>query len=440
MRFVDSTIVLIVSHSVGLVVTFLVSVLVSRILGAEGKGVFSLMLGLATILFGISNLGLGTASQYFISRDPKSARSHYGNILFFPLILAILVLGGFAATFPIWQESLNGMELHQLMPVFAMLPLMLVFEGSCQFLVVLSRIRLRTIAIFVHSAVLLATAATFLGLGVQATGVSYSYALAWLVGGVVAVIAVVGGIGMPHRPSFALLRDTLRYSIWIWLANLIKGVFLRADFLFMYSLRGAADAGVYSVALALTSGMTIAFQAVVTIFHPRTSAKTDQEAAETTPRYYRGMLILMLAVGLLTAALSHPLLLIFGRDFLRGQTAMLILIAGLAVSGLNVILITHILGRGKSHVMTAVTILTLAVSAALNLTLIPVLGMNGAALATVGAYVLENLVLTFLYRSVGNGRIGALYTFSMADFRFMSQETKAAISRLSSHVPGKRRS
>lgn len=439
MRFVDSTIVLIVSHSVGLVVTFLVSVLVSRTLGAEGKGVFSLMLGLATILFGISNLGLGTASQYFISREPGSARSHFGNILFFPLTMAALVLAGFAATFPIWQESLSGLELRQLWPVFAMLPFMLVFEASCQFLVVLSRIRLRTVAILIHSAVLLVTAAALLSFGVQAGGVSYSYAFAWLAGGVIAVIAVVGAIGLPYRPSLALLRTTLRYSVWIWLSNLIKGVFLRADFLFMYSLRGAADAGVYSVALALTSGMTIAFQAVVTIFHPRTSAKTDAEAADTTPLYYRGMLLLMVGVGLLTAALSHPLLLIFGADFLRGQTPMLILIVGLAISGLNVILITHILGRGKSHVMTGVTVFTLLASASLNYTLIPRLGMNGAALATVGAYILENIVLIILYRHVGHGRVHDLYDFSRADIRFMSHEAKAALSRLKSHVPGARR-
>lgn len=438
MRFVDSTIVLIISHSAGLVVTFVVSVLVSRILGAEGKGVFSLMLGLATILFGISNLGLGTASQYFISREPDSAKSHYGNILFFPLTMAAIVVAGFAATFPIWQDSLNGLELHQLWPVFVMLPFMLVFEASCQFLVVLSRIRLRTVAILTHSAVLLVAAAALLSFGVRAGGVSYSYALAWLAGGAIAVTAVVGAIGWPRRPSFALLKSTLRYSVWIWLANLIKGVFLRADFLFMYSLRGAADAGVYSVALALTSGMTIAFQAVVTIFHPRTSAKTDAEASDTTPLYYRGMLMLMLAVGLLTAALSHPLLLIFGDDFLRGQTPMLILIAGLAISGLNVILITHFLGRGKSHVMTGVTVFTLLTSAVLNYTLIPLLGMKGAAFATVGAYMLENCVLTLLYRYVGHGRVSALYAFSIADLRFMSQEAKAAIGRLSAHVPGAR--
>lgn len=435
MRFVDSTIVLIVTHSVGLVVTFVVSVLVSRVLGAHGKGVFSLMLGLATILFGISNLGLGTASQYFISREPGTARPHFGNILFFPLITAMIAVAGFVVTFPVWQESLGGLQLRDFLPVFAMLPLMLVFEASCQLLVVLSRIRVRSLAVIAHAAVLLAAAAVLLIAGYQAGGVSYSYALAWLVGGIIAVSAVWRGIGPPLAPSLALLRTTFRYSGWIWLANLIKGVFLRADFLFMYSMRGAADAGVYSVSLALTSGMTIAFQAVVTIFHPRTSSKTDAEATATTPLYYRGMLFLMLAVGVLTAALSHPLLFLFGPDFLRGQVPMLILIVGLAVSGMNAILITHVLGRGKSHVLTAVTVLTLLTSAALNYVMIPVFGLNGAAFATLGTYVVENLVLTILYKKLAHGSIGALYAFSIADFRFMFREASSAVSRLKAHVP-----
>ena len=168
LRFIDSTVILVVTQSFSLVIGFVVSVIVSRTLGPEGKGVFSLLLGLGTILFGISNLGLGYASQYFISRNPETARTHFANVLFFPLAAAVLVIGGFYVGFPSWRSQHDGIQWTELIPVVVMLPLMLVFEGCCQLLVALNQIVLRGIAAFFQSGVALLAAIALILAGASA--------------------------------------------------------------------------------------------------------------------------------------------------------------------------------------------------------------------------------------------------------------------------------
>ncbi len=430
MRFIDSTLVLLTTHSIGLVITFLVSVMVSRTLGPSGKGTFSLLLGLATILFGISNLGMGFASQYFISRDRQSANLYFSNAMWFPLFAAIITVALFVGTYPLWQSQLQDLQVTDLLPVFAMLPLMLIFESQCQILVVLSEIKRRSVAILTQGAVLLVGAGILLFLGAGPITASYSYAMGWLCGGIVTFCAVTSVVGRPRRPSLSLFKVTMRYGVWVWLANMIKGVFLRTDFLILYSLRSAGEAGIYSVALALTSGLTVAFQAVVTVFHPKTSAMSDRDAIATTPKYYKGMMLLMIGFGAITAILAYPLLSIFGDEFLRGHIPMLILVVAIGVSGVNAILTVHMLGRGKPYVMTIMALVTLATAISLNRILVPDFGILGAASATLGVYLIENVVLTVIYKKAFGGDVIELYRPRREDIRSIVGELRSALGRL----------
>lgn len=430
LRFVDSTVILVITQSFGLLIGFVVSVLVSRLLGPEGKGIFSLLFGLATILFGISNLGLGYASQYFISRKPETFRAHFGNVLVFPLIAAVLVITSFCMTFPFWQPRLEGLSLTDLLPVFVMLPLMLIYEACCQLLVVLKRIGKRSVAVMSQGGVSLLSAIALLVGGASAVGVSFSYVFGWLLGGILAFLFVIRTGGFPSRPTLTLLRETVNYSAGIWFAGLVKGLFTRADFLFLYSLRSAAEAGIYSVAAALTSGIIITMHAVLTMFYPRTSAMTTDEANRTTPFYYRQMQIVMFAAALVTLVASHPMLLVFGRAFSGGAVPMIALIVAMAVGGLNGILYHHLLGRGKARMMSVITMTTLLQSVLLNSMLVPKFGMIGAAIATLGALIGENLILTVIFCSLSGFSVRSLYAFRRDDFRILVHEASAAMARL----------
>lgn len=434
MRFVESTITLIFTQSLGLAVGFIVSIIVSRAFGPEGKGAFSLVLSLATILFGFSNLGLGFASQYFLGRRPSAIRGLFGNLLFYPVLASAVVVSGFVLGFPIWQQSFKGLTLVDLWPAFMMLPLMLVFEASCQLLVSLHQIGERTIAVITQSSLVLIVISILINAEATATDATYAYAFGWLVGGGLAVAFVIRLGGTPSRPSLKLFSETFRYSAWVYLANFTRELFLRVDFFVLYMIRTPSEAGIYSVALSLTSGLTIIMTSVQATFFPKTSTQSDAEAYASTPFYYRQMILVMFAASLAMVLAARPLLTVFGSEFLAGIVPMIILLAGMAVKGLNAVLSLHILGRGKPRVHMLVTSSTLVVSVLLNLWLVPEMGMNGAALATLASFTMENGVLVALYGLMSKRSVAPLFALSRTDLTALRAELVRLSRRLFSQA------
>ena len=105
--------------------------------------------------------------------------------------------------------------------------------------------------------------------------------------------------------------------------------------------------GVYSVAAGLTMPLIIVPYAVQTVFFPRASAQSDEDANRSTPFYFRQLVLVMTSLAIVAALLSHPVLLLFGGSFVAGQVPMLILLVATILRGTGGILSVHVLGRGR---------------------------------------------------------------------------------------------
>lgn len=128
-----------------------------------------------------------------------------------------------------------------------------------------------------------------------------------------------------------------------------------------------------------------------------------------------------LAVGLTVLAAGRPLLSLFGSAFVSGYMLMVILFAGsLAKSlvGPGEVLLTM---AGKQKLCVLLYIGALAINIGLNVTLIPLLGLAGAATATAGAMVAEALLLhVAVRRSLG------IVLFAFADPLALLDERKVS--------------
>jgi O-antigen/teichoic acid export membrane protein len=105
-----------------------------------------------------------------------------------------------------------------------------------------------------------------------------------------------------------------------------------------------------------------------------------------------------LAVGLGVLALGHVLLSLFGPAFTAGHGLMAILFAGIlakALVGPGEVLLTM---SGEQRLCAVVYAVALAANIGLNVTLIPLFGVTGAAIATASAMVLEAMLLHLAVR------------------------------------------
>jgi O-antigen/teichoic acid export membrane protein len=432
LRFFDSTVALLVSQILSLLAAFAINLAISRTLGDTGKGLVTLLVYIPSVLFSISHLGMGAASQYFISRNDGSPRAHLSNALVFPLMASVLVIGAFCIGYEIWKPLVNNLPLSTMVVALIAVPLMIIYELCSQQLVAHGRIMQKSVSDVAQTyAALIAIIIVLLLPGRSAQRVFAGYVFGWSIGAALNLYYSTRIVGLPTTPSWKLFTKSFRYGVWIYVNSIVTYLLTRADFFILVALQSSIGlGGVYSVAAGLTMPLIMVPYAVQTVFFPRASAQSDEDANRSTPFYFRQLVLVMTSLAVLAALLSHPVLLLFGGSFVAGQVPMLILLVATILKGTGGILSVHVLGRGRSGVMTSVTAMTLAVALLLNYLLIPPLGMIGAALATAGAYAAQNVLLVFMFRTVARGDIRQLFKFSRNDIITLWGEGKAFLSRL----------
>jgi len=360
---------------------------------------------------------MSAAAQFLVSRKEGQVQTHFSNMLIFPMLFAVLLVVVFLMTFPLWQPHLQDMPSQRLLPCLIILPLLLLFESGGPFLVVLNKVKERNLAVLLRSYITL-FAAALLYLFVPDCSIDtmlWAYILGYFIAAAYVTTRIILQVGLPLAISLTQFWRAFKFGVWVYLSRIGRQLFALAGFFFVVAIDNIADAGVYSVAAALTTPMMNIPFAVQTILFPKTSAQTDQQAIRSTPLYYRQVMIVMAAIALPIAIFSQPILLLFGEAFTAGQTALIILLVTAILSGANGILVTHILGRGKPVYPTLVTVSGLALIIALSVWLVPLHGMTGAALATALSQVAMSLALLLCYKLVTGGSISSLFAFQWSD-------------------------
>jgi O-antigen/teichoic acid export membrane protein len=215
--------------------------------------------------------------------------------------------------------------------------------------------------------------------------------------------AFVGGVmllrGLPDlgvrffaagdRPRVAALLARGRRLVLFTLLGL---VLYNVDLLILRYLRGEADAGRYAAAYVL-----ISFCANLMIAYSHTvlpsMAREPTPTAATASTYRTGLVVAWLvtmpiAIG---GALLAPLLieLLFGRAYGDGATALQVLVLSVPVAALREMSVAALIARHREPALLRVNVAAAVVNVSLNLALIPMFGLAGAAWATVVSEVVR---------------------------------------------------
>jgi lipopolysaccharide exporter len=189
------------------------------------------------------------------------------------------------------------------------------------------------------------------------------------------------------RPTRAAVMALLRLSVPLGLGAIAVAVYYRINSILVYQISGSDEAGYYAAAQKLIDQVQIVPIAIVGALFPLIS-----EAAHTNPERLRRFvasgweILLGLALPIVTIviAVAHPLAgLLFGDEF-RGPTGTVLMIvwpvvvaiflgylAGALVPAINLL-----------RIWTVIVFAGALLSVVLNLILIPPLGADGAAIAT----------------------------------------------------------
>lgn len=221
----------------------------------------------------------------------------------------------------------------------------------------------------------------------------------------------------------------LAFGVRGQVGNVFAFLGARLDLLLVPALLDLRAAGIYVIAVRSSDVIGQVATAAASFVFPRVADRTAGAATLLTERATRATLIVVAASALALGLAAEPVLRIaFGAVYAEGTTALLILLVAALPLALGRILAADLKGRGRPGLVSWSSLLMVVATVVLDLALIPVLGIEGAALASLIAYAAGAVALMMAFRSVGGGRLTALVP-RPADVRDMAALATRTLSR-----------
>ncbi|MDI6720412.1 MAG: flippase, partial [Methanomicrobiales archaeon] len=235
---------------------------------------------------------------------------------------------------------------------------------------------------------------------VQILAVFLGYGLAGLAGGFIAGVIVGGAINFRFldlrlaRFDLGHLKSLFSFSFWSFLAASGTLVYTYSDTILIGYFLGNADVGIYRTAFQLTSIATFTTIALQTVLFPKISGwGTDGNLriVETAmARSFSYALILAIPVAVGGWLLGDRLLFyLYGEPFVTGAPALAVLLAVQIVNVFMYLLTSSISALDQPRESFKVTAAAATANILINIALIPLVGIVGAAIATLATMLLN---------------------------------------------------
>lgn len=393
-----------ISFSASLIIQLLsvvTGILLARNLGPSGKGELAAAMvwaGLVTMVF---ELGLFDGVTFYAGRLDGRERQLFATSLYVSVALALLAaLAGYyllgAVLAHAGTEALAAARLYLLwIPVnFAKMPALAILQGKSA----LRAFNLVRLAVIVWSTIGLLALAAGGVFEVRNCVLVYVLANALALGAAWTMLGRAGWLGW--TPDRLLVRPLLSYGIKSNVGNLSSLANQRADQLLISAFLAPAELGLYTVAVTLTSGIMLVGTSVQIVTFPLMAQLRDRDRqARVLGSVLRLTLLasLVLAVGFIVAT---PLLieLFFGSLFLPAISAAQLLLVAAVVLSFNLVLAGGLRGCGWPLGQGVAEIAAVAVTLASLWAFLPLMGIVGAAAASLLAYGTSTAVMLWVAR------------------------------------------
>jgi len=384
---------------------FILRIVLGRELGPDGLGVYTL--AFTIYLFGMqfAAFGIGEALTKYVAEflDDKVVIRNYVS----SGMISSIITGG-----------LMGVVLFLLAPCIAVsffhipeLEGMIQLTAFCYPFIAIQKAVLGTLNGFrrMHLYALL-------NIIQNVTVVVASIALVLLSGmGVMgAVIGFVGPTILVSALCPVLIRDCIRFDASLWdvaalrattvfgfyvvLANSIGFLNTNIDSIMIGYYLNPAEVGIYAIAVLLAQILTLIPNAVQRVTAPATATLYRKGDIEGVRRIFYSTLkkSLLLSIGSATLiAVFGPYIiaLLFTEEYLVSYIPLLILLLGYSIGASFAAVGTTLSSIGKVHIPFRISAVCGVLNVILNILLIPIFGISGAALAT-AATMIANFGIT----------------------------------------------
>ncbi len=390
-------------------ITFATAALLAQTLGPSGYGIFSFVIALVAFLTIPSELGIpGLAvREIAVANARKDWRHMRGFIAWAHCVVVItslaLILVGAIALY-LWGDGFPPVKRACLWLGLILVPILSFGALRDSMLRGLRKVVLGQLSQQIIRPTLLLI---FLLVLLQVNGKASSPVVVMTLHIVSVALAFCCGLYffLKHRPAELLLAKR-KISSFVWLKSsipfgmiaalqLING---RTDILALGFFRTDTDIGVFRVATQMATAVVFGMQAVNAIQGPHIAhmfAKGDMDKLQTMiTRSAQGILLFALPVVVMIVLFGEIIIrMVFGPEYEAAYIPLVILCVGQLVNASLGSVGSLLNMTGHERDATKSIFIAVIVNVTLNLSLVPVWGINGAATATACTLIVWNVIM-----------------------------------------------
>lgn len=400
---------------IGILLAVVNQILLARILGVDNYGLFYLAFTIVTFFLPFTTLGLYGSLPRFLpfhngrgENDVTRSTIRFSQILvFFISILIYVIVYLFSENI-----SVNIFHNSNLTPVLKyfsagipLLSLSNIFEAiirsykAVKFKVVVFDIGIWVVRLFFF--------VPFIVFGFALFGAIVSYLIAMIFTIFISMFFIRKRLFLDQLKyqTVPVAKRLLSFSWPIAVTGIISLFYLKTDVLLLGYYFNSVDVGLYMPALIIAQYVTLFATPFAYIFLPVVSElfgkakKVSIESLFKSASKWIFMMVLPVFIYLLLFP-KEVIILLYGSGYSEGYIPLIILAAGISMNTFTGMTGSILVGGGYTKLNLTVEIIASITNVSLNVILIPIFGILGAAIGTSASYFTRNIAsLVFVYKT-----------------------------------------
>jgi O-antigen/teichoic acid export membrane protein len=412
----------------------LISIVLTRSLGPEQRGVYALLVTTNLLLASMANLSMAAPFSTLLARGRYALGEVHTIAILLSLIMGAVSLILTTLLFPLLTDTVFRHVPYAYLLVALLLVAATIYQVywnsmmmGLNRLIIMNKLNIAT---NIGNTILMILTVGAFQLGIP------GFLAAWTITSVVGALAsfTVAARMEPIMwpPRSPALRDMLSFGARVHGASVAHQLFLRFDVYMVNVLVGTTAVGFYSLSTSLAEKLWVLPNAIAPSSISTIARLPRDESALVTAKVSRAAVLLMLAVALPFALVSPWLVpFLYGSAFSASVPPLIILLFGTPVFAAMLVLNNYIFGQmERPGLLSIITWLELGISIPLYVIFILWQGIVGAGIASTLTYLIAMLGTLYIFTRDSHLPIHAALIPRLSDFRDYIRVLRRILNKL----------
>lgn len=419
------------SNVFSLVANLAIVVILTRLLGPEGYGLYNAILVIPLLVVSFFQMGIRPSTVFMIGSG-----KHDQNQVVSAVLSALILTGGSGIFFSLitylfmYRDGYTPLLISLALLTIPM-RLAAIYAGG----VFLAKEEMgkANLMNWLTALLMLVSALFFVWiLKLQVAGALFGMMISNLFVSVYAIRMLYKAYKVRLSLRNPLIIKMLRLGVVYALSFLIIQLNYRIDIVLLQRLADTREVGLYSLGVAMAELLWQIPLAISIVVMTRSANSKDlRQMTENTLRLLRLSLVAGLALSAFIFLLAPVIIpMVFGESYRDSISIVQAILPAIIIVIIFRILSGQLSGMGKPQVAIYSFLPALALNVALNFVLIPRLGGLGAAIASNVSYFVGSIIYLYMYCQLTGAGMSDIFRCSKGDFIFVSNFIKSKINRI----------